>query len=264
VKSAEFKFDKLIARLRWPVAIFGVVYFVCMIAAPWINGGWHWNYVQDVWDRWQGVNVGILAFGASFIAFEVTRYKENRQRNREFLAARAFLPEALSEISGYLEASAAVYMAAWNNAPQIGVPSAPVRYKDVFANCIRHADAATGERLSEILPEILTWLQIHSARLGEFIANPAHTAAMNRINALDGLRLVGEIQATVNKLFGFARGQEQPDPRPLVWEEYKTAYSNLGLHIEQLFVGEFSLEGKTKRHIEKSAGEVTPSGVPAQ
>jgi hypothetical protein len=165
VNTKRFKFEKLIVRLRWPVAAFGIVYFLCMIAAPWIMGGWRWSYVQDVWDRWQGVNVGILAFGASFIAFEVTRYNENRQRNREFLAARAFLPDALSELSRYFKASAAVHMAAWNNAPQIAFPSAPVQYKDVFANCIRHADAETGERLSEILSETLMWLQVHAARL---------------------------------------------------------------------------------------------------
>jgi hypothetical protein len=249
MKPNGFKLDKLITLLRWPVAVLGSIYFLCMIVAPWIIGDWRWSYVQDVWERWQGVNVGILAFAASFIAFEVTRYNESRQRKRDFLAARAFLPEALSELAAYLKDSADVHMAAWNNAPQVAIPSAPSQYKDVFANCIRHADSDTGELLSEIL----MWLQVHTARLEQFIANPAHTAAMKKINALDGLRLVGELQAKVNRLFDFARGIGELDSRPLAWDDYKTAYLNLGLHIEDLVVGGFSLASKTKKHIEKSS-----------
>lgn len=252
MKLNEFKVDKLITLLRWPVAAFSVIYLLCMIVAPWGIGDWCWSYVQDVWDRWQGVNVGILAFAASFIAFEITRYKESRQRKREFLAARAFLPEALSELSVYLKNSAEVHMAAWNNSPQVTFPSVPSQYKEVFANCIRHADSDTGEQLSALLSEILMWLQVHVARLESFIKNPAHTAGMKKINTLDGLRLVGELQARVNKLFDFARGIGELDSRPLAWEDYRTAYLNLDLRIEDLIVGGFSLESKTKRHIERS------------
>lgn len=234
------------------VAVFGGIYFLCMIVAPWIIGDWRWSHVEDVWDRWQGVNVGILAFAASFIVFEVTRYNERRQRKREFLAARAFLPEALNELTSYLKDSADVHMAAWNNAPQVAFPSAPSQYKNVFANCIRHADSDTGEQLSALLSEILIWLQIHAARLERFIAQPTHTVTMKQINALDGLRLVGELHAKVSKLFKFARGIGELDSRPLVWGDFEASYTILGLHFEDLVVDGFSLESKTKLHIEKN------------
>lgn len=252
MKPNEFKLDKLITLLRRPFAVLGGIYFLCMFVAPWIIGGMRWAYVQDVWDRWQALNVGFLAFAASFIVFEVTRYNENKQRKREFLAARAFLPEALSELTAYLKDSAVVHMASWNNAPEIHFPVAPSHYKDIFANCIRHADSETGEQLSALLSEILMWLQVHVARQERFIAEPAHTNAMRKINTLDGLRLVGELQARVNKLFDFARGLGELDTQPLTWEDYKTAYSNLGVLIENLVVGDFSLESKTKRKIERS------------
>lgn len=252
MKPNEFKLDKLTALLRRPVAVFGGIYFLCMVVAPWIIGDWRWSHVQDVWDRWQALNVGILAFGASFIVFEVTRYNETRQRKREFLAARAFLPEALSELTAYLKNSAAVHMAAWNKEPPIPLLSVPSQYKDVFANCIRHADADTGEQLSALLSEILMWLQVHAARQERFIAESAHTDMMRKNNTLDGLLLVGELQARVNKLFDFARGLGELDSRPLAWEDYQTSYSNLGLFIENLVVGDFSLESKTQRRIERS------------
>ena len=254
MKRNEIKLHKLMSLIRWPVAVLGGVYLLCMIVAPWIIGDWRWNFVQDVWDRWQGVNVGILAFAASFIAFEVTRYNESRQRKREFLAARAFLPEALSELTTYLKSSAQARMAAWNSAPQATYPSSPSQYKDVFANCIRHADSDTGEQLSALLAEIMMWLQVHAARLEASIANPAHTAAMKQINALEGLLLVGELQAKVNRLFNFARGLGELDSRPLAWDDYKTAYFNLSLPLESLVVGGFSLESMTRRRIEKNNG----------
>lgn len=251
MKVNKFEPGQFIARLRWPVAVLGGIYFLCMIAAPWIVGSGSWSYVQEVWDRWQGANVGVLAFAASFIAFQITRYNESRQRKREFLAARAFLPEALSDLSTYLQGSANVLMASWNNAPPAVFPSAPSRYREVFANCIRHADSDSGEQLSALLADILMWLQVHTARLQSSIANPALTIGMRQINVLDGLLLVGELQAKVNRLFGFARGIEELESQPLVWDDYKTAYSNLGLHIDQLFVGKFSLESKTQWRIEK-------------
>jgi hypothetical protein len=246
MKSKELKLDKFITLSRWPVVVFGAIYFFCMIIAPGIVGDW--NYVQNVWDRWQGVNVGVLAFAASFIAFEVTRYKESRQSEREFLASRALLPEALSELTAYLKDSTRVHMAAWNNAAPVPPALIPSEYKVVFANCIRHASSDIGEQLSDIL----VWLQIHTARLEEFIANPPSTAAMKKINALDGLRLVGELQAKVNKLFDFARGMGALDSQPLAWDDYRNAYLNLGLHIEDLVVGNWSLETKTRQHIERS------------
>jgi len=238
--------DKTITYLRWPVVIFGVIYLSCMIAVPLFMGDW--RDVQEVWDRWQGFNVGVLAFGASFIAFEITRYNESRQRKRDFLAARAFLPEALSELTTYLNGSAAVLMTAWNGTPQVAIPPVPLQYRDVFSNCIRHADSSTGEKLADIL----VWLQVHTARLQLFLANPAHTQAMMRINVLENLRLVGELQAKVNRMFGFARGMDELDSGPLEWEDYKTAYANLGLNMQNLVVGKFSLESLTKAHIEKS------------
>lgn len=259
MNSNEFKPDKLITHLRWPVAIFGGIYFLCMIVAPWVIGGWRWGYVQDVWDRWQAVNVGILAFAASFIAFEAARYSESKQRKREFLATRAFLPEALSELTAYLEDCAAVHMAAWNNASRVTFPSPPTQYKDVFADCIRHADSDTGQQLSALLSEILMWLQVHVARIEGLMASPAHTAAMKQLNSLDGLRLVGELQAKINRLFPFARGLADLDSRPLVWDDYKNAYLNLGVHVENFVINGISLESKTQRHIEDKSNRKAPS-----
>lgn len=81
------------------VALFSI-YIYSMLFHPWFNGGW--KYAHAVWLEWQSLNVGILAFSASVIAFNISRYQATQQRRRELVAARAFLPDSLSELTQYL------------------------------------------------------------------------------------------------------------------------------------------------------------------
>ncbi len=239
------KADRLITLLYWIGWPAIATYFLCMVVIPVIQSGFEWNAVQGIWDRWQSLNVGMLALIASVIAFQITRYKENRQSARDFRAARAFLPDTLSKLTSYLSASAAVHMKGWNNLPQGALPAPPDEYREVFANCIRHADDAAGEQLSETL----MWLQVRAARLERFYHHPAHTIPLRQLDALRGLRLDGQLYASVHRLFDYARGITGLDSRPLTWEDYSAAYVNLGLQIEHLAVEKVSLERLTKSHI---------------
>ena len=83
-----------------------VVFAFSMIVWPWIAGRGNWGHVQDVWDRWQSLNVGLMAFIASVAAFNIARYNADRQRARDFLAAKASLPATLSSLNSYFNASA--------------------------------------------------------------------------------------------------------------------------------------------------------------
>jgi hypothetical protein len=249
--------DKLISRLRWPLAAFGIVYLVCMFVAPWIMGRGQWSYVQDVWDRWQGFNVGILALIASVIAFEITRYKENKQRDRDFLAARAFLPGALSELSSYLKGSAGVHLTAWEEAAlsSSSIPADPIHYKGVFENCIRHAEPKVGEFLASMLAK----LQVHDARLTGLVAGKRDGRAAIYWYVLS----LGELQALVNKLFDFSRGETGFDSSPISWDDFRNAYMNLGIHVSdfELDAGEgkrIDLETSTKRYLARERGEKEP------
>lgn len=57
----------------------GLAYVCSMFVAPIFQGDFSWGYVQAVWDRWQGLNVGVLAFAASLTAFSISRGKERRR-----------------------------------------------------------------------------------------------------------------------------------------------------------------------------------------
>jgi hypothetical protein len=256
------KSDKLIALLHWlgwPVI---VVYFVSMFVVPVARSGLKWDYIQDVWDRWQGLNIGMLALIASVIAFEIARYRENKQRGRDFLAARAFLPASFSELGAYFKASAAIYIDAWDEAeprtrkivrgapPE--APQLPDSYRRVFADCIRHAEPEVGEVLAKMLSD----LQVHDARLRELLREYRPI----RHSLFAYLYSLGVLQTRMNKLYPFARGEEGFDSIPISWDEFHNAYKNLRIHVEdyELDLGEGvmrSLTDFTKRGIARMNGE---------
>ncbi|OOF32629.1 hypothetical protein BZJ21_15105 [Salinivibrio costicola subsp. alcaliphilus] len=56
---------------------------------------------------------------------------------------------------------------------------------------------------------------------------------------------LGELQALVGRLFNYSRGIEKFDDSPLSWDDFKNAYGNLDLWIEEID----DLKGFTKRAI---------------
>jgi len=235
-----------------------VLYSFSMFAYPWIEGSWSWPHVQAVWDRWQTLNAGALAFLASLVAFNVSRYNDNLQRERDFVSAKAFLPSTLSSLMEYFSRCAEIYESLWGTdghaSTPIKYPNLPSDYKEVFSNCIRYADPDVGTYLSDILVQ----LQIHEARLHDVVAQsdaaPAHV--VDRYTLLAYLYRLGELYALVGKLFGFARGEEKFEVKPLVWEDFRNAYGILDLDIGDMHIDEkMNLRAFTERAIERENGQ---------
>jgi len=233
----------------------GTLYAISMLVYPWFVSPGGWKHVQDVWDHWQGLNVGMLAFLSSVIAFNISRYNAGQQRAREFLAAKAFLPQAFSELSEYFKASASVLARAWgrqrNEDIEIDPPHQPSDYKEVFEKCIRHATPEVGQ----YLVDILVWMQVHNARLREFFRKDAGIVRINldRMNLLTYLYRLGQLQALINKNFDFARNIKPFDSASLNWEDFRNAFGNLNIWPQEYVIDDHSnLEGVTKRAIERN------------
>lgn len=231
-----------------------------MFVAPWFVGNWSWVYVQDVLDRWQGLNVGMLAFVSSVIAFNISRFNADKQRAREFAASKAFLPSALSELSTYFVASAAVFKLGWESQhgvrPDFVIPAVPEHYKEVFSNCIQHAQPEVGEYLSIILMR----MQVHDARLRDYVSdgNCGPRYSPEKHNLIPYLYRLAELQAMVGKLFSFARGLEPFDRSPLVWEDFRNAFGGLGVWADEIEMEDVgSLEAFTKRAIARNSAQDT-------
>lgn len=223
------------------------IYIISMLIYPFTQGDW--KHVQEVWDRWQSLNVGVIALIASGTALYASHHytnrqyeQDNKQRARDFVAARAFLPEALSSLCRYLESCTTFLLEAYNIDPRnklsekitpsnlkSPVPQLPSDYKEVFSKCISLADPDLGDHLAKILRD----LQINQARISSLpaeLGEGSHTI-VSRLNILDNLHKVGEIQASINLVFNTARGEESFASRKLSKEDFETAY--LGLKITQ-------------------------------
>jgi hypothetical protein len=238
----EFHINKnhwlFLAKVTLALPIVAYVYF--MFINPFFHGGW--NAALKVWSSWQSLNVGFLAFASSIIAFSIARHNAEKQRKREFVAAKAFLSEALSELSVYFKQSATLYTEAYKrashkqdrcNSPLTSVlPELPKDYRAVFSSCIHSATPDVGEHLAKIL----SLLQIHIARLTseyeEF--NPDSNMVKVPSNIMSNIYHLGKLQALVNKTFSFARGEENLDCSPLIRDDLVTAFRNLDIEIEQI------------------------------
>lgn len=251
-----FKADTLVNLVNWIGIPFFFLYVICMAVAPWFQGGRDWAHVQNVWDRWQTLNAGILAFIASVIALNISKYRVNKQRERQFISARAFLPHALSELITYYKQSAKLFLEVWpclekrDERPPFPlasvVPELPESYKETFSRCIEQAEPDVGDYLAMILVQ----LQVHHARMKDLYASltqPSHLVVV-RANVMSYMYRLAQLQVLVEKIFPFARGTEKFENSSPVWDDYRNAYGNLDISPEDFD----DLVGFTKRAIERS------------
>jgi hypothetical protein len=232
------------------------VYLFAMYVFPWFDGHWTWAHVQAVWDRWQTLNAGALAFLASLIAFNIAKFNENVQREREFVAAKSFLPSTLSALMEYFSRSARVLEGLWEAnghplAPPLNYPELPPGYREVFSDCIRHADPQVGSYLSSILVQ----LQIHDARLRDAQSHGAddHIAGTDRYSVIAYLYRLGELYVLVAKLFGFARGEEAFESKTLNWEDFRNAFGILDVEVDDIFIDDkMNLQAFTQRRLART------------
>jgi hypothetical protein len=251
------KADTLISIVNWMAIPLFVIYVICMIIAPWIKGRGDWVYVQDVWDRWQSLNVGALALISSMVAFNISRYNENKKRERDFIAARAFLPEALSELTTYFKSSGSLYTEAWENAKagryktplQAPIPSLPTGYKETFSRCISLAEPDVGERLAYMLMR----LQVQHSRLQELANSFKEDSKMMVVsqNIITYLYRLAELLALTYCIFPFARGSEEFNSRDLVFDDFQNAYGNLDIWVDEFD----DLAGFTQRAIARGSSD---------
>jgi hypothetical protein len=231
------------------------IYVFSVFVFPWLASAGDWKHVQAVWDRWQTLNAGALAFLASLVAFNIARFSENEQRERDFRAAKAFLPSTLSSLMEYCSASARLLDTLWRTSGERRAPLECVRlpdgYREVLSNCIRHSTPEVGEYLVRILVR----LQVHDARLRDAVARApgSDERVTDRHSLLAYVLRLGELYALLGGIFGFAREEEPFLPKNLAWDELRSAYRVLDLEIDDLYIDEkMNLEAFSIRWLERT------------
>jgi hypothetical protein len=237
-----------------------IAYVLSMLFYPFYSAegciGGKWLNVQKVWDRWQTFNVGVIALFSSVLALESTIYNENKQRQRNFQAAKAFLPDALSELITYYKWSAKIYAQVWSATDeqfyklQELSTNLPVAYKVIFADCIRYAEP----EFAQYLANILALLQIHNSRLATYYAGAFYQVDRNKVFLISNIINLAELQALTSRLFDFARGDEDFNNDKLTIDNFRNAYHNLNIIIENYIVNETtSLEAGTEKRVNKNS-----------
>ena len=252
-RAGIFRSSVLVDLVNYVGIPFLALYVSAMFIFPWFDGYGCWAHVQAVWDRWQTLNAGALAFLASLIAFNIAKFNENVQREREFVAAKSFLPSTLSELILYFSQSARVLEGLWEanghpSATPLIHPDLPAGYREVFSNCIRHADPQVGTYLSNILVH----LQVHDARLRDATENTtgARSSEPDRHSVIAYLYGLGQLYALVGKLFSFARGEESFDSKALNWEDFRNAFGVMEVELGDIFIDdEMNLLAFTQRRL---------------
>lgn len=215
------------------------IYFISMILFPYFANGKEWSYLQSTWHSWQTLNAAMIALFSSITALSISRINANEQRKREFVAAKAFLPAALSELNDYFKECAEVMKEAWPRVSgeenhdtrglDIHPPELPAEYKEVFKECIRHADREIAETLAKVLSKI----QIHRSRFTSYIDmfKPDSDIIPTIGNGLNYFYDLAELYVFSARLLNYARGKYFDSSKPSR-EEIENAYKNFDMFEE--------------------------------
>ena len=211
------------------------LYLCFMFIEPFLNNGT--TGLIKVLKEWQTLNAAFVALLASFIALYATQYNVRKQKERDFIASKAFLPEALSELTLYLESSVKLLIEAYRRESDETdscktqltqkLPSLPDKYKVTFKDCIHSGEYEVSEYLSNILRD----LQVHNSRMvstyNEF--SPSRTFIKSPPNKISEIYELAKIYSRIGRLYPFARNEERLDNSSIKRDEMINTFSNLDI-----------------------------------
>lgn len=230
------------------------LYFYAVLIHPLIQNELDISKSFDVLKDWQTLTAGLVALLASIIGFHITLIAEEKQRQRNFIAARSFLPLCFSELIDYFKQSAKILNWVYEQIQQSARVRTEIPYQTpvldekslrVIQECIMQADEFVAQKLSKIIRDI----QIHNSRIVSIYqsCNENTTRIINSYEIISYIYRLSELMATINKMYGFARADEKLDLSPLDWGDYRNALLNLDLEPEDYE----DLEGFIKRAIDR-------------
>ncbi|MHA1540343.1 MAG: hypothetical protein ACTSXQ_07695 [Alphaproteobacteria bacterium] len=174
--------------------------------------------------EWQTLIASTIAFFASIFAIKCTMLSEKKQTERNFIAARAFLPEAIRQIECYCEDSIATLMDGYKKIDEKvrcidacdlrrDVPNQPMESYDNLKECILYASCEFGSYLSSML----SLIQIHHSNMEGYFQSDSSGIFVSKNNIILSMHIACYINALASNLYEYARGTEEfskKDPTP--------------------------------------------------
>lgn len=252
------------------IIVLGVVYFVSMVAIPLTVGDW--KYVQKVWDRWQSLNVGVLALVAAGLALESSRQQmrlarklAEEARDAQYRGVLATLPFALSAIVDYAADCIKVareirdHLVKEGDGPPIDPPNISMPQIDpAIISILRETiEFAKDDVTARPFARILNWHQIQTSRLRDLVTSVLQPKVGNVIRVCIPEHADGKIaDATIlyvlaEQMFSYARQVDQELPKTLEIEHLSRALH--ACHVSEVFYPEAHqvLEGHRESYLKK-------------
>lgn len=224
-----------------PLFAFILVYIASMLIFPLIASGGNLEYLHGVWHNWQTLNAGILAFLAALVGLYLARLNAEEYRQRKLSAAKAFLPNTLSDLNTYFKCSADFYVNIWDKSKLLSsdctasfLSVLPLNSIEIFSRCVEYGDSD----FSKYITYILNRLQIHHSRITgiEDIADSLQYSNL----ILDSLYRLCELYALVIRLYPFLRDDNKSlDDSSLRLDEVCCAFRMLELDTTAVNSDEF-------------------------
>lgn len=200
-------------------------------------------------NKWQNLIAAIIATGAAIVAYrsatEQLRQNEQQERNRrsrKHSSVRAMLPLALSQVIQYAQASAFALNdliplcqgeTLPRNIPINNLPQPlPHDTLKVLAEFIEYSDAID----ASLVEAMVAWIQIHDARVRGLIRDhqdPSGTAIVLRARIEGSIIDAASIYASAAALFDYGRRRDDRPPATIVWENVRSALTNMRMWDHQ-------------------------------
>lgn len=217
-----------------------------------------WVYLQNVWERWQSLNVGVLAFVSSVLLYKATKYNAEQTRLRHFNAAKAVLPAVLVELSVYIKDSVNSLDKLWearifddiasHEGFEVTHPELPFESLKALKECISLADQNVGNYLSRVISNLQV-IDMRLATMCRMCKGKQHiTPTPESIEVM--LIVAAKSYSLVSNLFEYSRNRSEFPSDNLTIEDYEKAYMGLNVDVSQAFSKYNDLIGKTCKAVE--------------
>lgn len=213
--------------------VFILGWFVFAVLMPIILAD-SWVETQNIWDRWQTLNTGVLAFGAGMFVYWATKYNEKKELERKFFAVIPFIADVASELSTYLKMSATFINESIDNGELHQVVGGSFHAPPwPGSERLREVVELSSPHISDFVSKLIIELQIHKARMDELAKNNRAEISLNLLYYGVG---VAVLHARVGRLFELSRNDldsyDSQENYMLSTGDLKNSISVLNLNVD--------------------------------
>lgn len=213
-----FDFIEKLVRRKLTLLVTSIcllAYLTCMFVLPVVNTSCkgvelrcRWYSLMDTLELWQTFNASVLAFIASILVIFSTTISERKARAKRRDAKLAFLPQALSEISTYIEEIVNVLEAIKNKSQAEDLPVIPQTPGNALNRVEKFIEASDypDEIIVKHLVIATNVIQIYESRLRSLVYDKSIINRDER--ASYQINQCVRLNCLISGMYGYARSEE--------------------------------------------------------